>query len=68
MDYCTPGVCTEGCLGVIEIVMFVFKVFALPRIFVAPGCKVGVHRTVLKANARYDGIDGKVELIYLKRD
>ena len=66
MHDCTPSVCTKDCFGIVMVVVLIFEIIAGPRIRIASSRKVGVYRTVLKANARYNGIDGKVELMCLK--
>ena len=63
---CTPSVCTKDCFGIVKVVVLIFEIIAGPRIRIASSRKVGGHRTVFNANARYDGIDGKIELMCLK--
>lgn len=66
MDYCTPGVRAKGCFGIVKVVVLIFEIIVSPRIHITSSRKAGGYRTILKANARYDSINGKVELICLK--
>ena len=65
---CNPGIRAKDCLGIVEIVVFVFEIVAGPRVRIASGRKVGRYRTVFKSNARDAGAVRKIKLFRFERD
>ena len=68
MHDCASGIRVKGRLGIVEIVVFVFKVVPGPRARLASGCKVGGCRTVFKTDTRDDGVVCKINLFRIERD